>query len=271
MTILINDRLFAQSLASSPSHSLTHSSRVVYVAFTRRYQKQLMILDDYYAIWINNLNFSLSFFFFLSTPNPPWFWNRCCNVVTLCQKGHDHKSIHSLISRPIHENPGRKIKLLPRRERERKSVESFTFRMAPCIQKSSFMNDVLYVALLFFVCASSLLVEIGMLKTIWSTFQTFVFHLFSSLISSFVVVVVFVKFFFFLFLLFQKILSPCLCHEAAAFPEQRKRACEVFLFNVNFVCIWHHQHSENRGRVDLWWIFSFRQNSRSLFKPKNNE
>lgn len=52
-----------RSVACFLAISLTHSSRVVYVAFTRRYQKQLMILDDYYAIWINNLNFSLFFSF----------------------------------------------------------------------------------------------------------------------------------------------------------------------------------------------------------------
>lgn len=45
-------------------------------------------------------------------------------------------------ARPIHKTPGRRTQ-----KTFRKSIESFTFRIAPCIRNPSVMNDVLYVAL----------------------------------------------------------------------------------------------------------------------------
>lgn len=45
-------------------------------------------------------------------------------------------------ARPIHKMPGRRTQ-----KTFRKSIESFTFRIAPCIRNPSVMNDVLYVAL----------------------------------------------------------------------------------------------------------------------------
>lgn len=117
------------------------------------------------------------------------------------------------------------------------SIETFTFRMAPCIQKSSFMNDVLYVTLFLSCCCF----HFGMLKTIWSTFRLLQTpcHLFISKQLHHTILCVYVS------------LNPFALHRNS------------FLFYVNFVCISH------RPKIRGFMMNIFFA-ARSLF-PKDNE